>query len=315
MVKEMSLVEILWDRMPYKKVILGGVGLMVIILVLTLDSFSQQESPRHVTIPLIESVDARENDLSRDEGVVVLSLDPVPFDANVLHEKTDSQASKQDLVKPEEKVLSKSVQDLKGSTKFGRDRQQAACQVQKIRPVENIAVVMRDGGRPSMPVSPSNLEIPSKIPYREYILQAAQTYGVDAALIIAIIKAESNYNPKAVSHTGARGLMQIMPGTARDLNISDSFDPAENIDGGVRYLRQMLDKFNGNERLALAAYNAGVARVLNHGGVPPFRETRQYIKNVLRYREAVRSAGAVVTELSLLQNRYGGFLWSYRHVC
>jgi soluble lytic murein transglycosylase-like protein len=96
--------------------------------------------------------------------------------------------------------------------------------------------------------------------------------------------------------------MQIMPTTARYLKVSDPFDPAENVDGGVRYLRQMLDRFNGDERLALAAYNAGAAKVLSYGDVPPYRETRNYIKTVLEYRDAVRSAVTVVIEPSSAVN-------------
>jgi len=123
----------------------------------------------------------------------------------------------------------------------------------------------------------------SDLPFYNHIMQAARTYQVDAALIQAIIMAESNNNPKAVSHRGAQGLMQLMPTTAKWLGVVDSFDPALNIDGGVRYFKRLLVRFDGNIRLALAAYNAGSRYVYKYGGVPPFRATRSYIKKVLNY--------------------------------
>jgi hypothetical protein len=122
-------------------------------------------------------------------------------------------------------------------------------------------------------------------PFHEQIMQAAQTYDVDPSLIKAVIQTESSYNPKAVSTSGAQGLMQLMPATARWLGIEDSFDPAMNIDGGVRYLKLLLDRFGGNVKLALAAYNAGSRYVRKYKGVPPFPTTRIYIKKVLKYRE------------------------------
>lgn len=122
-----------------------------------------------------------------------------------------------------------------------------------------------------------------ELPFQDHIAQASQAYQVDAALIRAIIMAESNYNPKAVSHRGAQGLMQLMPTTAKWLGVEDSFDPALNIDGGVRYFKKLLDRFDGNVQLALAAYNAGSRYVRKYGGVPPFRATRNYIKKVLNY--------------------------------
>jgi soluble lytic murein transglycosylase-like protein len=126
------------------------------------------------------------------------------------------------------------------------------------------------------------------LPFEAHIMQAAQTYQVDPVLIRAIIMAESNYNPKAVSHRGAQGLMQLMPTTAKWLGIQDSFDPALNIDGGVRYFKKLLDRFDGNVKLALAAYNAGSRYVRKYGGVPPFKATRIYIKKVLRYHRLLQ---------------------------
>ncbi len=116
----------------------------------------------------------------------------------------------------------------------------------------------------------------------EHLVSAASAkYGVSASLIRAVIMAESGYNPQAVSRAGAGGLMQLMPGTAKRLKVADRFDPKQNVDGGVRYLRFLLDTFKGDVSLALAAYNAGLSNVAKYGGIPPFEETRTYVNRVL----------------------------------
>lgn len=118
----------------------------------------------------------------------------------------------------------------------------------------------------------------------EHLISAASAkYGVSASLIRAVIQAESGYNPQAVSRAGAGGLMQLMPGTAKHLKVADRFNPSQNVDGGVRYLKFLLDTFKGDVSLALAAYNAGLSKVAKYGGIPPYEETRTYVSRVLSY--------------------------------
>jgi soluble lytic murein transglycosylase-like protein len=116
--------------------------------------------------------------------------------------------------------------------------------------------------------------------YDKLIRETASRHGVDYKLIKAVIHAESAFNHRAVSSKGALGLMQLMPATASDLRVYDPFDPQENMDGGTRYLKQMLLRFHNDISLSLAAYNAGPGTVTRHGGIPPYRETQMYIRKV-----------------------------------
>ena len=124
--------------------------------------------------------------------------------------------------------------------------------------------------------------------FEPIITSCSRQYGVDSSLVKAVIHAESGYNPSAVSPKGAQGLMQLMPKTAQGLKVADSFNPSDNIRGGVRYLRFLLDTFKGNESLALAAYNCGLGSVAKYGGIPPYPETQTYVTKVLSYRNNYR---------------------------
>lgn len=137
--------------------------------------------------------------------------------------------------------------------------------------------------------SPSETQSAKRIPYHAIIQEVAVRYQVDPHLIRAIIFAESGYNPNAKSKKGARGLMQLMPATAESLGVRNIDDPEENIDGGVRYFRSLLDRFDGDVQLALAAYNAGSRHVRNYEGVPPFKATQRYIKKVLKFHQKFKA--------------------------
>ncbi len=119
--------------------------------------------------------------------------------------------------------------------------------------------------------------------YNDIIDQASDLYNVERPLIKAVIMAESGFNHKAVSHKGAQGLMQLMPDTADLLRVNDPFDPTDNIFGGTKYLRSLLDRFDQNMRLAVAAYNAGPEAVTNYNGIPPYQETQTFVQRVIRY--------------------------------
>jgi soluble lytic murein transglycosylase-like protein len=128
-----------------------------------------------------------------------------------------------------------------------------------------------------------------KAPYRELVEAAAARYKVDADLITSVIAVESNFDPKALSPKNARGLMQLLPETAERLGLQNVYDPKENIEAGTRYLRELLQRYNNDLALALAAYNAGPERVQQYGRVPPFAETLSYVRRVKRTYEKSKS--------------------------
>ncbi len=148
------------------------------------------------------------------------------------------------------------------------------------------------------PVPPSDHDIARFTRYDEWIRQAATLYQIPEQLVRAVIRCESDYDPRAVSVSGARGLMQLMPDTAALMQVHDMDDPRENIFGGVRLLRILANEFNGDLTLTIAAYNAGDGAVIRFGGVPPFGETQGYVVNVTKYYRRYRSI-ADVTEASL----------------
>ena len=122
--------------------------------------------------------------------------------------------------------------------------------------------------------------LPAYLAYDDIIEKAAETHGVDSDLIHAVIQTESAFNPKAVSPVGAQGLMQLMPALQQDLGVLDAFDPVQNVMAGTQYLKKLLDRHKGDVALALASYNAGPGNVTKYKGVPPFKETRNYVKKI-----------------------------------
>jgi soluble lytic murein transglycosylase-like protein len=155
-----------------------------------------------------------------------------------------------------------------------------------------------DGGALGSATSAGRVFMPSQADIQKYaaiIQTASKAYGVDASLIHAVISAESAYNPYAMSRAGAMGLMQLMPETARRYGVQNMMDPAENIHGGVRYLRDLLTMFRGRMDLAIAAYNAGENAVIRHGNrVPPYAETRHYVPKVLGFYKNFQSTKGLI---------------------
>jgi soluble lytic murein transglycosylase-like protein len=177
--------------------------------------------------------------------------------------------------------------------RFGRDRRRAERRRRRIRTLlfAAAAAVSPHAGKlrpaillPAVSVSVNGFRaIPAPRAYDNLIKEAAAAYDLDENLIRAVMRAESAFNPMVVSPAGAQGLMQIMPQLAAEFGVTDPFDPRQNIMAGARYLRQLLDANRGNIRLTLASYNAGPGNVARYKGMPPFRETREYVKRITGY--------------------------------
>jgi soluble lytic murein transglycosylase-like protein len=146
--------------------------------------------------------------------------------------------------------------------------------------------------KPNVEVSAEYMAIPANEAYDDIIQEAAAEYDMDPNLIHAVMQAESAFHPYAVSRAGAEGLMQLMPELSDEIGVNDAFDPRENIRGGARYLKRLLDHHDGNIDLALASYNAGPGNVERYGGVPPFRETRNYVKTIKQILKARKRRAA-----------------------
>lgn len=145
----------------------------------------------------------------------------------------------------------------------------------------------------------SGTTVSSPADYEAYFKEASEAYGVSTTILKSIAKAESNFNPSAVSSAGAVGIMQLMPATAASLGVSNSYDARENILGGAKYISQLLSRYQGNISLALAAYNAGCGNVDKYGGIPPFTETQNYVKKVLSYMNGTFSTSDTSTNNSV----------------
>jgi len=178
------------------------------------------------------------------------------------------------------------------ATLAGGDVQLRPVDVVRVEPDEQVDIepvppTSVEGGLASESKTPRTIE--------QIVAEAAHKYALPRSLVRAVARAESALNPSAVSPKGAQGVMQLMPGTAKELGVRDAFDPAENIDAGVRLLRQLLERYDGRVAEALAAYNAGPGAVARHKGVPPYRETRGYVRKIVADFQKAEKKGEAAT--------------------
>jgi soluble lytic murein transglycosylase-like protein len=155
-------------------------------------------------------------------------------------------------------------------------------------PAASVATAAAPAPATTMAAPAGASALPPGVPYAAEITAAAQRHGVDPALLAGLVRQESNFDPNAGSPAGARGLTQLMPGTAAGLGVTDVTDPLQSLDGGAKYLKQQLDAFGGDVTKALAAYNAGPGAVQRYGGVPPYAETQSYVQKVQAFAAAYR---------------------------
>ena len=170
----------------------------------------------------------------------------------------------------------------------------------RARPAPTRTAAARDRRAATTPAAATTSALPAGTPYAAEITAAAQANGLDPALLAGLIKQESGFNPNAGSPAGARGLAQLMPGTAAGLGVTNVLDPVQSINGGAKYLKQQLDAFGGDVAKALAAYNAGPGAVKRFGGIPPYAETQNYVRIVQANAASFRTTSAPLLHRSVL---------------
>lgn len=179
-----------------------------------------------------------------------------------------------------ENILKSSTKTQFGSLLLGPQSMNVNGNIIKNQPIQTLNNAIEElSGAGAVSSAAGNFSSKSQI--LDMVTSISEKHGVDDRLVKALIRQESGFNPKATSRVGAMGLMQLMPATAKSLGVKDAYNPIQNVEGGVKYLKSMLDRYNGNIILALAAYNAGPGAVDKYSGVPPYKETQNYVKNIL----------------------------------